>query len=118
VIELLDHLRATYAPNSTVRFDRRFEEVRTAPLLILDDLGAQNKTPWAREKLIQLINYRYIAELPTVFTTADPHSDWDARIYSRLSDRRLCKTYAIDVPAYRGTTAKRALKGTRKESTS
>ena len=116
VPDLLDHLRATYAPHSTVRFDRRFEEVRTAPLLILDELGTQNMTPWVREKLNQLINYRYIAELPTVFTTADPPKEWDARIYSRLSDMRLCKTYAIDVPAYRGT-AKRTSKGTRKEST-
>lgn len=118
VPDLLDHLRATYAPNSTVRFDRLFEEVRTAPLLILDDLGGENKTSWVREKLFQLINYRYIAELPTVFTTAIPPKEWDARINIRLSDMRLCKTYAIDVPAYRGTNAKRALKGTRKESTS
>ncbi|MCJ7532993.1 MAG: ATP-binding protein [Anaerolineales bacterium] len=118
VPDLLDHLRATYAPNSTVRFDRLFEEVRTASLLILDDLGAQNMTPWVREKLIQLINYRYIAELPTVFTTADrPPKEWDERIYSRCSDKRLCKIYAYEIPAYRGT-AKRATKGTRKESTS
>ena len=76
VPELLDHLRATFSPTSHVRFDKRFEEVRTAPLLVLDDLGTENASPWAREKLFQLFNYRYNVRLPTVVTlhTANPHS--------------------------------------------
>ncbi|MGC9335370.1 MAG: ATP-binding protein, partial [Anaerolineae bacterium] len=36
VPDLLDYLRATYSPTSPVRYDERFEEVRSAPLLILD----------------------------------------------------------------------------------
>ncbi len=55
VPDLLDHLRATFSPSSTVSLDRRFEEVRTTPLLILDDLGTQSATPWAREKLYQIV---------------------------------------------------------------
>ena len=71
VPDLLDHLRATFNPNSSVTFDRRFDEIRTAPLLILDDLGTQTMSPWVKEKLFQLINYRYNTELPTVITSAD-----------------------------------------------
>ena len=63
VPDLLDHLRATFSPNSNVAFDRRFDEIRTAPLLVLDDLGTQSMTPWVKEKLYQLFNYRYNAEL-------------------------------------------------------
>ncbi|HEX9616234.1 MAG TPA: ATP-binding protein [Anaerolineales bacterium] len=106
VPDLLDHLRATFNPNSTVRFDRRFEEVRTAPLLILDDLGTQSMTPWVREKLYQLFNYRYTAALPTVITTADTLEEIDPRLRSRLLDRRLCTIYALTVPAYAGTAPK------------
>jgi DNA replication protein DnaC len=102
VPDLLDHLRATFSPTSTISYDRRFEEVRTTSLLILDDLGTQSATPWAREKLYQLFNYRYNAELPTVVTTSDPMEGIDPRIRSRMTDTRLCDFYAITVPAFRG----------------
>ena len=102
VPDLLDHLRATFSPNSSVSLDRRFEEVRTSPLLILDDLGTQSATPWAREKLYQLFNYRYNAELPTVITTSSKSEELDPRLNSRLQDSRLCQVLIIPVPAYRG----------------
>lgn len=100
VPELLDHLRAAFSPNSNVSYDRRFDEVRTAPLLILDDLGTQSATPWAREKLFQLLNYRYNGKLPTVITTPQELSEIDPRIRTRLLDRRICTIYAITTPPY------------------
>jgi DNA replication protein DnaC len=102
VTELLDHLRAAFNPNSPVSYDRRFKEVKNAPLLILDDLGPQSMTPWAREKLYQLFNFRYIAELPTVITTVQTLDEIDARLRSRILDTRLCTISAITAPAYRG----------------
>lgn len=106
VPDLLDHLRATFSPKSEVSYDRRFDEIRTAPLLILDDLGTQSMTPWVREKLYQLFNYRYNAGLPTVITTADTLTEIDERIRSRLLDKRLCSIHALTVPAYYGVTKK------------
>jgi DNA replication protein DnaC len=103
VPDLLDHLRATFSPTSPVSMDRRFEEIRTTRLLILDDLGTQSATPWAREKLYQLFNYRYNAELPTVITTSSTDEELDPRLYSRMQDERLCKVIVIPVPAYRGS---------------
>jgi DNA replication protein DnaC len=103
VPDLLDHLKATFSPTSTVSLDRRFEEVRTAPLLILDDLGTQSMTPWVREKLYQLFNHRYSAELPTVITTHDYKDDADPRLLSRFEDKRICQIHAITAPAYRGS---------------
>jgi DNA replication protein DnaC len=108
VPDLLDHLRATFSPNSSASYDRRFEEIRTAPILILDDLGTQSMTPWVREKLYQLFNYRYNAELATVITTADTLDEMDARIRSRMLDARLCTIYAITAPAYHGGKIKKA----------
>ncbi len=102
VPDLMDHLRATFNPQSAVRYDRLFDEVRTTPLLILDDLGTQAMSPWVKEKLYQLFNYRYNAALPTVITTAGRLEDIDPRIRSRMEDRRLCRIFAITVPAYRG----------------
>jgi DNA replication protein DnaC len=102
VPDLLDHLRATFSPNSNVSLDRRFEEVRKSHMLILDDLGTQSATPWAREKLYQLFNYRYNAELPTVITTSSKTDELDPRLYSRMQDERICKIVVIPVPAYQG----------------
>jgi DNA replication protein DnaC len=102
VPDLLDHLRATFSPTSNVTFDRRFDEIRTAPLLILDDLGTQSMSPWVREKLFQVINFRYNAELPTVITSADELERMDARIQSRLLDERLVQINAITIAAYHG----------------
>jgi DNA replication protein DnaC len=102
VPDLLDYLRASFSPNSTTSLDRRFDEVRTTPLLILDDLGTQSATPWAREKLFQLFNYRYNAELATVITTVNFKEELDPRLRSRMEDSRLCSLYPITVSAYRG----------------
>jgi DNA replication protein DnaC len=103
VPDLLDHLRATFSPNSTVSLDRRFEEVRKTRLLILDDLGTQSATPWAQEKLYQLFNYRYNAELPTVITTSSKTEKLDPRLFSRIQDQRICQIIVIDeVPPFRG----------------
>lgn len=102
VPDLLDHLRATFSPTSNTSLDRRFEQVRTAPLLILDDLGTQATTPWAKEKLYQLFNYRYNAELPTIITTATSLAEMDPRLRSRMLDTRLCEIYALTAPPYTG----------------
>jgi DNA replication protein DnaC len=100
VPDLLDHLRATFSPSSNTSYDRLFNEVRNARLLILDDLGTQSATPWAREKLYQILNYRYIAALPTVITTASSLEEIDPRIRSRMQDSRVCKINIILVPPY------------------
>jgi len=102
VPDLMDHLRATFGPRSMVSLDRRFEEVKKAQLLILDDLGTQNMTPWVREKLYQLFNHRYIAELPTVITTPELKGEMDERLLSRMMDRRLSLICSISAPTYRG----------------
>ncbi|RLC91394.1 MAG: ATP-binding protein [Chloroflexi bacterium] len=107
VPDLLDHLRATFNPQSTVTFDQRFEEVRRAPLLILDDLGTESATPWAREKLYQIFDYRYNARLPTVITTATPIEELDPRLATRMLDVSRCTPFAILAPAYRGGPLRR-----------
>jgi len=109
VPDLLDHLRAAFSPNAGTSYDRRFDEVRTAALLVLDDLGSQSATPWAKEKLHQLLNYRYNAELPTVITVAKESVEQhqvDERIITRMLDERICDYVMINAPAYQGKAKK------------
>jgi DNA replication protein DnaC len=108
VPDLLDHLRATFSPNSQARFDKRFEEVRTARLLVLDDLGTESASPWAREKLYQLFNHRYNARLPTVITTSQEADELDPRLRTRMLDQQRCTYLLVKAPSYRGTPQRRA----------
>ncbi len=101
VPDLLDHLRATFSPHSTTSLDKRFEEIRNASLLILDDLGAHSSTPWAQEKLFQLFNYRYNAQLPTVVTSNHELEEIDIRIRSRMVDPDLAQIIKIMAPDFR-----------------
>ncbi len=96
VADLLDHLRSAFSPNSDMAYDMFFDQVRNAPLLILDDLGTQTATPWAKEKLDQLLNHRFSDELPTVITTSTPVKELEARIRTRLTEPRLCQVYELE----------------------
>ena len=96
VPDLLSHLRAAFNPDSEVPYDEFFERVRNAPLLILDDLGAQASTAWAKEKLDQLLTHRFNGELPTVIVTITPVDKLEDRMRTRLTDPDLCRTCVVE----------------------
>jgi DNA replication protein DnaC len=102
VPDLLDHLRSTFSPDSKISYDEFSERIKEVPLLILDDFGEQSATPWAQEKLYQLINYRYNARLPMVVTTCLSLEDFETRISSRMVDPKLSVVFNIRAPDYRG----------------
>jgi len=101
VPDFLDHLRSTFTPESKVSYDQLFESVKNAPLLVLDDFGEQSTTPWAREKLYQVINYRYNARLATVITARGSLDEIDSPISSRLADPKITVVWNIIAPDYR-----------------
>ena len=101
---LLDHLRATFSPDSPVGYDELFEQINSVPLLVLDDLGAESSTAWAEEKLYQIIVHRHEARLPTVITTVstiEELEDTKSRIASRLVDGMVVDWLPISAPNYR-----------------
>ncbi len=104
VPSLLDHLRATFSPDSPIGYDELFEQVKTAPLLILDDLGTETSTPWAEEKLHQIVAYRYDTRLPTVITSIFSVKQLDEKkpaLGSRLVDGAMVDWHPINAPNYR-----------------
>ena len=96
VPDLLDHLRSAYQPGADVGYDELFERVRNAPVLVLDDLGTQAQTPWAQEKLFQLINHRFNTRLPTVVTTNLLPEQLDDRLRTRLTDAGIARVYVLE----------------------
>jgi DNA replication protein DnaC len=102
VPDLLDHLRAAYQPDAESGYDELFEMVRNAQVLVLDDLGVQSTTPWVEEKLFQLMNHRYSAQLPTIVTTNLELASFDSRVQTRLSDPALSQVHYLEGGATAG----------------
>jgi len=100
VPDLMDYLRITFDPSAGTSFDQRFQAVRRAELLVLDDLGTENATSWAKEKLFQILDYRYVAQLPTIITTGSGIDDLSPRIKTRILDDRRCRIFAFTASSY------------------
>ena len=86
VPELMDHLRATFSPDADVRYDDLFEQVVAAPLLVLDDLGGHSPSPWAEDKLDQILTHRYDKRMPTVITSSLAPEEMPDRFRARVND--------------------------------
>lgn len=85
VVDLLDSLRrAMKEPDEEFEtmWARQFSN-QAPRLLVLDDLGAEKPTDWVRERLYQLINFRYANRLSTIYTS---NCNRDT-VYGRLGDR-------------------------------
>ncbi len=102
VPDLLDHLRSSFAPESRISYDALFEKIKKMPILVLDDFGEHAATPWAQEKLYQLMNYRYNARLATVMTTCLNLEEIENRVSSRMVDPSISLVFNIIAPDYRG----------------
>jgi len=86
VPDLLDHLRSAFDPAVGAQYDEIFLQAIEAPILILDDLGAQSSTAWADEKLDQILTHRYNRRLPTLVTTGMRFDELGDRLRTRLGD--------------------------------
>jgi DNA replication protein DnaC len=120
VPELMDYLRYTFGPESPVTYDRVFEQVKNTSLLILDDLGKEQSSKWAVEKLYQVIVHRHNARLPTVITSMMEFSDDLDPITSRVQDPSVSQLIRLDAPDYRNKQRRPAVRqrrGTRARPT-
>jgi len=65
--EFLRSLKASFNTND---FDNLYERIKKVPLLLIDDIGAENTTAWSRDDIFcPLIQYRMENHLPTFFTS-------------------------------------------------
>lgn len=68
--DLLDGIKRGFDdPIEAEVWSRRLRAAKTAKLLLLDDIGAEKPSEWARERLTDLINYRYDNELTTLISS-------------------------------------------------
>ena len=82
--DLIDYLRSGFGDEADQPFVDLFEQVRNAPLLVLDDLPTRPSTPWTQERLFQLLASRHAARLPTVVTLRGDPNRLDEFLRTRL----------------------------------
>jgi DNA replication protein DnaC len=68
-IGLLDKIKTTYSKFGNEGESEILHQLSNAKLLILDDLGVENDTAWAKEKLYEIIDTRDRQGKPLIVTT-------------------------------------------------
>lgn len=68
--EYLRSLKASFQSNSGDEFKNKYNEVKYAKLLLIDDLGAEAVTSWGRDEILgTILQYRMQECLPTFVTS-------------------------------------------------
>lgn len=64
--EFLRSLKGSFGTD----FNEKFDYIKKVPLLLIDDIGAENVTSWSRDEILgPILQYRMLEELPTFFTS-------------------------------------------------
>ncbi|WP_016898223.1 primosomal protein DnaI [Staphylococcus capitis] len=76
IVYLPEFIRTLKGGFKDVSFEKKLERVREANILMLDDIGAEEVTPWVRDEIIgPLLHYRMVHELPTFFSSNFDYSE-------------------------------------------
>lgn len=68
--EFLNDLKSSFNSPIKTEFKTKYEKVKKAPILLIDDIGAESVTPWARDEILcPILQYRMDEKLPTFFTS-------------------------------------------------
>ena len=96
VEDMLNKLQS-YLDNGK-EYGRFWKRLQNCDLLILDDIGAHNPTPWRTSQLDALVDYRYWEKAPLIMTANK--LDLSERILDRMKDGA---TAVMTGDSWRGT---------------
>jgi len=122
--ELLKQIQRSWNPESQTSEFEVLLPVLETDVLVLDELGAQNPSPWVRDMVGYVLSSRYNENKVTVITTNyfDPEDGQSSRsaVADSLVDRigvrmrsrlfEMCKTIKMDGDDYRRTIGARKIR--------
>jgi DNA replication protein DnaC len=82
-------------------YSGRMQLFKTAPVLVLDDLGAETGSNSSGGVMFEILDYRYRNRLPTMIVTNCALDEFDPRIASRMQDTSLCTVIENAAPDFR-----------------
>jgi len=92
VPEIIRDLKAGFKDGTT---DEKFNTIKNAQVLMLDDLGAEDVTPWVRDEVMTgILHYRMVEGLPTFISSNYSMDDLEYR-YSRTKENGVEETKAM-----------------------
>lgn len=97
VPEALERRRRAIDTPDGGRANRAWRALEDAQVAILDDLGAEKGSEWAREQMFALVNSRYEAGKPVVVTTNCDLAELVARLGERIGSRLIEMVTAIEM---------------------
>lgn len=96
--DFLRELKSSFQTNSIedTTFKDKYEYIKNIPLLLIDDIGAENVTAWGRDEILgTILQYRMNEELPTFFTSnlslkeLESHLSLTAKDEDKVKARRI-----------------------------
>jgi DNA replication protein DnaC len=82
-------------------YSGRLRQFKTAPVLILDDLGAESSSAFSQGIVFEILDYRYRNRLATMIVTNVPLNAFDPRVASRMQDSSFCTVIENTAPDFR-----------------
>ena len=68
--EFLNDLKSSFNSNIKTQFNAKYNSVKKAPILLIDDIGSELVTSWSRDEILcPILQYRMENKLPTFFTS-------------------------------------------------
>jgi DNA replication protein DnaC len=107
---LLSILRETYDDDAEFSLNQLIDRLCSVDLLHIDDVGAEQSTPWVLEQLYTVVNTRYEDRRAVVLTTNligeqrrrpshVPEDEWDARpdaeLRAQIGERTVSRLYEM-----------------------
>ncbi len=93
---LLGLLRDTYADTARYSLNELIDRLSAVDLLHVDDVGAEQTTPWVLEQLYAIVNTRYEEGKAILLTTnLIGHDGSDAALRDQIGDRTVSRLYEI-----------------------
>lgn len=75
----------------------KIEAIKSVPLVIFDDIGAERPSEWVKERLLTLINERYEKELSTFFTSNLKQEELAQQLGTRIMSRVCGMSIPVEV---------------------
>lgn len=94
-LDIIKEIKKTWGKDGNEE-SKLLDELGNTEVLIIDDFGVESSKDWIRERFYAIVNDRYIAKKPTIYTSNSPLDELqhDVRITNRIKER----SYVIPFP--------------------
>ena len=106
--KMLERIKETYSSYGKEGEETILKSLSNADLLIIDDLGTEQKNEWSASKIYNIIDSRYRNSLPTIITTNININDLENMYHKRTYDRlmEMCTPVVSDGKSIRAQKGK------------